>query len=64
MKQGGEILSHGGFILLSSLIDLKVLPFHFQQDYGALPELYLSLIQYMKGFREKSPSGSTYNKDQ
>ena len=36
MKQGGVSLSHGGFILPSSLISLKVLPLHFQLDYGAL----------------------------
>ena len=55
MKQGGVILSHGGFILPSSLISFEVLPLHFQLDYGALPELHLSLVQYMKGFMYKIP---------
>ena len=39
MKQGGVSLSHGGFILPSSLISLKVLALHFQLDYGALLEV-------------------------
>ena len=32
MKQGGVSLSHGGFILPTSLISFKVLPLHFQLD--------------------------------
>ena len=50
MKQGRIILSRGGFILPSNLIGFKVLPFQFQLDYGVLPKLHLSLVQYMKGF--------------
>ena len=45
MKQGWVSLSHGGFIFPSSLIGFKVLPFHFQLYYGALPELHLSLVR-------------------
>ena len=55
MKQGGVSLSHGGLILPSSLNSLKVIPLHFQLDYGALLELHLSLVQYMKRFRGKFP---------
>jgi len=55
MKEGGVILSHGGFILPSSLIGFDVLPLHFQLDYVALPELHLSLIQYMKRLMGKLP---------
>ena len=55
MKQGRVILSHGGFILPNSLIILKVLPLHFQLDYGVLPKLHLSLVQYMNRLRGKLP---------
>ena len=44
MKQSRVSLSHGGFILPSSLISLKVIPLHFQLDYGALSKLHLSLV--------------------
>ena len=55
MKQGGVRLSHGGFILPSSLIGFEVLPLHFQLDYSALLELHLSLLQYMKRISGKIP---------
>ena len=45
MKQYRVSLSHGGLILLGSLIYLKVLPLHIQLDYSALPKLHFSLVQ-------------------
>ena len=55
MKQGEVGLTHGGFILLSRLIGLKILLLHFQLDYGVLLKLHLSLVQYMSRLSGKLP---------
>ena len=55
MKKGGVIISHGCFILPSSLIGLKLLPLHLQLEYSALPEMHLPLVQYINRLRGKHP---------
>ena len=55
IKQVRVRLSHGSYILPSSLIGFELLPLHFQLNYDALPEIYVSLVQYMKRFKGKLP---------